>query len=175
MKKLKNLLKNNKGLFSLEAVIAMAAVLMVTALGISYFTYLTPRQVLTQEVHNLAQTAKIQGGLTNEISEPGNSDIKRFEKRMEEKGIDSSKIVVTAEATSKGSDEKRNVLGVEPLSEGTKENARYSPRNSKEIITVQVTIPAKTNFINVMSRYWTGKDSTLSDYKFTETIMSERW
>lgn len=176
LKKTKSILKRKKGSFSLEAVFAMAGILMITLLGISYFTYLIPRQMLTQEVHTLAQTAKIQGGLTDETSEPGKSDVERFKQRLSEKGFDPEKIIVEAVAENQLG-EKRSVVGVEPLSEGyiPESESLYSHRNSKEVITVYVTIPAKKNFVNAMSRYWSGEDSALGDYKFSETIISERW
>lgn len=168
--------KNEKGSFSIEAVIAMTVVLMVTFLGISYFTYLAPRQMITQDVHMLAQTAKIQGGLTDEFSEPGRSDVYRFKERMEAKGYNADDIVVTAKRVDVDGNEFP-ALGVEPLSENIEnyESVNYSRRNSKETITIHVTVPAKKNFINAMSRYFTGGNSGLSDYKFSETIMSERW
>ncbi len=180
MKKVKNLinrLKEKKGSFSLEAVWAMSGVLMITFLGISYFTYLVPRQMLTQEVHSLAQTAKIQGGLTDETSEPGSSDVERFKESLSEKGFDADHVTVTAEASKMVNDQKvvRNVMGAEPLSDGYVANSIYSHRDSKEVITVHVTIPAKMSFINAMTKYWTGHNSDLGDYEFSETIMSERW
>lgn len=170
--------ENQKGSFSIEAIIAMTGVLMVTFLGIAYFTYLVPRQMLTQEVHLLAQTAKIQGGLTDENSEPGSSDVERFLESMEAKGFDPSKVVIIATATAKDKTQ-RSVLGVEPLETGyvndkNKPN-HYSHRNSKEVIKIDVYIPAKMEFINAMSQYFADKDSGLHGYHFTETIMSERW
>lgn len=170
--------KKQKGSFSIEAAISTAVVLMVTFLGVSYFTYLMPRQVLTQEVHTLAQTAKIQGGLTTDITEPGNSDLGNFKDRLEDKGFDAKNITVEAVATLKdnaGNEHNRSVLGVEPLEQGYLDSSNYSHRNSKEVITVHVTIPAKKNFINAMTKFWTGENSHLSDYSFSETIMSERW
>lgn len=181
MKKILNrlkVIKEQKGAYAIEAAISMMLVLMVTFLGISYFTYLLPRQALTQEVHTLAQTAKIQGGLTTEITEPGNSDIERFKTRMKARGYDPDEITIEAKATSTdefGTEHQRSVLGVESLSVGYLDISAYSHRNSKEIIIVHVTVPAKKNFVNAMSQFFGGKDSTLTDYEFSEIIMSERW
>ena len=175
MRKIKNLfrcLRNERGSFSLEAIIAMSAVLMVTSLGIAYFTYLAPRQILTQEVHVLTQTAKIQGGLTTNQTDPGNGDVERFKERLAAKGFDADKITVEAYAEKDG--EVRDVIGVEPLSEGYLSVSKYSHRNSKEIITIRVTIPAKLQFLNAIKGYF-GSKNTHGNYVFTETIMSERW
>lgn len=179
MKKINKFFKNKKGSFSIEAVLAMSGLLMITFLGIAYFTYLVPRQMLTQEVHMLTQTAKIQGGLTAGNFTEADNDIQRFLDRMEEKGFDPNKINIKATVSSETNPIRDgvSVIGVEPLSDGYKEDSLYSHRNSKEIITIRVTIPANKNFINAMSKYWTGskEGTSLGDYKFTETIMSERW
>lgn len=172
--------KEKKGSTSIEALIAMFALLMVTFLGIAYFIYLVPRQTLTQEVHVLAQTAKIQGGLTNAMSEPGNSDVERFKKTIEDMGFDSSKVEVNATASytdSNGKTYERSVVGIEPLSQGylPEDSSYYSHRNSKETITIEVTIPPKRAFIDTMTSFWTGSKSSLGSYHFKETVMSERW
>lgn len=177
MKKIYKIFKSKSGSFSMEGVMVMAGILMITFLGIAYFTYLIPRQMLTQEVHILTQTAKIQGGLTAGNFEESDNDIQSFLERLEEKGYNSDKIEIQATVSSKTNPARDgvSVIGVEPLSYGYKEDSIYSHRNSKEIITIQVTIPSNRKFIDTMSKYWTGEESSLGDYRFTETIMSERW
>lgn len=177
MKKFFNKQKNKKGSISIEAVIAMSGILMITFLGIAYFTYLIPRQALTQEVHMLTQTAKIQGGLTDGSFVESDNDIQRFLDRIEEYGYDPGEVTIKATVSSEidPSRDGISVIGVEPLGTPPAEDSLYSRRNSKEIITIEVTIPANKKFINAMSEYWTGEESSLGDYRFKETIMSERW
>jgi|HigsolmetaAR206D_1030411.scaffolds.fasta_scaffold00003_61 hypothetical protein len=173
MERLKAFIEAKKGSFSLEAVIAMMFVLMLIWLGVAYYTYLTPRQVLTQEVHTLATTAKLQGGLTE-------SDIERFKDRLVEKGYvpkdKKDEIVVTAVAEDEAGN-KKNVTSVLPLSEGYNDDPNaYSHRGSKEIITVTAQIPAKIQFLKVMLSFWNSQpNEKMYDYTFQETVMSERW
>jgi len=173
MERLKAFIEAKKGSFSLEAVIAMMFVLMLIWLGVAYYTYLTPRQVLTQEVHNLATIAKLQGGLTE-------SDIERFKNRLVDKGYvpenKMNKIVVTAVAEDEYGNVK-NVTSVVPLSEGYNDDPNaYSHRNSKEIITVTAKIPAKIHFLKVMLNFWDNEPKeAMHEYTFQETVMSERW
>jgi len=157
----------------------MSAVLMITFLGIAYFTYLIPRQLITQEVQALTQIVKMQGGLTQ-------TDVLWFQERMEERGVDGENVTVLATAERRDLEgsviyDDRDVSNVEDLSteyvggERTASSLSYSPRDSKEVITVQVQVPSNNNFINAISRYWSGRGSNLGNYVFKETVMSERW
>ena len=170
--------RREDGSFSIEAVLGMSAILMITFLGIAYFTYLLPRQMITQEVQVLTQTAKMQGGFTH-------GDIEWFVERMEDRGIDGDEIEVESVAERRNAEGEmvyqRDVSQVEDLSVGFVGGDRhegslsYSPRNGKEVITIRVSVPSNNNFINAVSRYWSGDASSLGNYVFRETIMSERW
>lgn len=173
MRRFGDVFKSKRGSFSLEAVISMTFVLFLICLGVGYYTYMTLQQVLTQEVHTLATTAKLQGGLTEQ-------DVERFKDRLVDKGhIPADRrdeIAVIAIAEDEYGNEK-NVLGVLPLSEGYSDDPNaYSHRGSKEIITVTARIPAKVNVLRAMLRFWdTDIKEGMEYYVFQETVMSERW
>lgn len=173
MKRIQSFLKNNRGSFSLEAVISMMFLLFLIWLGVAYYTYMTPQQVLTQEVHALATTAKLQGGLTD-------LDVERFKDRLIEKGYvpedKRDEIIITAVAEDEYGNEK-TVLPVLPLSEGYSDDPHaYSHRGSKEIITVTAKIPAKIHFLKVVLNIWDSEPTEgMYHYVFQETVMSERW
>lgn len=181
MKQLKVLIKkiqNPQGFFTLEAIIATAGLLMITFLFIAYFVYLVPRQSISPYVHTLAQAAKIQGGITDESSEPGNSDVERFLKEMKKMGFDSERIqikVSTTRLNENGKEVEVSLVGVEPLKEGYKEHSLYSHRNSKELIKVEVIVPSDRSMVDGMVRFFGKQNSGLKDYYFKETVMSERW
>lgn len=175
-KRMIELIRNRKGSFSLEAVVAMMFVLMLIYLAISYYVYLVPRQSMTQEVHTLATISKIQGGLTFE-------DVEEFKNRLVEKGyveedkMDEIEVTAVAKGKVNGHEYEKDVIGVEPLSEGylPHDESSYSHRNSKEIITIQVKIPAKIRLLAGISNFWGSDTSGLKYYHFEEIVMSERW
>lgn len=163
-----NRLKKNDGFISIESVIAMSFVLFFLTLFISIFAYTMPRIMLEKEVQALAQTAKIQGGLTSETSEPGNSDIQKFIDNLVAMGYDEEDISISAKTIYNN----QNAIGVTPISQtGT----NYIKRNSKDLIEIVVTVKADKNLFTAPLRFF-GLDNSLSGvYTIREVVGSERW
>jgi hypothetical protein len=166
--KLRNLFKNKKAFVSIEAIIATSTALMVVLVAIGFFTLIYPRVMLQMETHNLAQKAKIQGGLTNEISQPVDSDIALFKKRLVELGYDESQIEITA-TTKPGN---INAIGVTPLKDG---GSNYIKRDSKELIHIVIRVPANTSIKAPLGFFGNDGSNINEKYTIVETVMSERW
>ena len=166
MKRLKGFL-NKKGFVSIEAIIATTTALMVVLVAIGFFTLIYPRVMLQIETHNLAQKAKIQGGLTTVISQPVDSDVELFLKRMEDIGYEREDVKITA-TTKPGN---YNALGVTPLYEG---GSNYVKRDSKEMIHIVIEVPANTS-INAPLGFFNSDSKANEKYRVVETVMSERW
>ncbi|PLS15026.1 hypothetical protein CVD28_24410 [Bacillus sp. M6-12] len=165
---LRKVVKNKKGFVSIEAIIAMSSALMVILLAIGFFTLIFPRIMLQTEVHDLAQKAKIQGGLTNSISQPVDSDIEQFKDRLVQLGYDRNSIEVTA-TTKPGN---LNAVGVTPLHDG---GSNYIKRDSKEMIQITVRVPANTSIKAPLSFFGDDGSNVADKYTLVETVMSERW
>ncbi|MFJ8528560.1 hypothetical protein [Bacillus sp. NPDC094106] len=162
------LLRRKSGFVSIEAVVSMSAILAVVFLGIGFISYMYPKLMIEKEVHILAQKAKVQGGLTNEQSEPINSDLEVFYKKMEERGYKRENIQVTAKTVTYGI----NCIGVTPVNgEGTS----YMKRDSKDPIEVTVSLPANKSGLLGPFAFFSYKDKTGNQYIFKETVLSERW
>lgn len=160
---------NKKGFISIEALISMVAVMFVVLLSIGFYGYMHPKIMLEKEVQVLAQKAKVQGGLTNEVSQPGgNSDIEIFKNSLKDKGFDINKIEITAK-TNPGN---YSVIGVSPInSTGT----NYLKRDSKELMVISVKVPANRDGIIAPLNYFNISGGPNEYYYITETVMSERW
>lgn len=165
---LRSLFKNRKGFVSIEAIIATSTALMVVLIAIGFFTMIYPRVMLQMETHNLAQKAKIQGGLTNEISQPVDSDIELFKNRLVQLGYDKDKIEITA-TTKPGN---INAIGVTPLKDS---GSNYVKRESKELIHIVIRVPANTSIKAPLSFFGNNGSSVTEKYTIVETVMSERW
>ena len=133
MKKIK--LNNKEGFISIETIIAMSSILFFFIFFIAIFAYNMPRISLEKEVQSLAQIAKIQGGLTDETSEPGKSDIKRFKDDLKAMGYEDSDIQIYAKTLNS----KQNAIGVTPISSN---GTNYVKRDSKELIELVVKVKA---------------------------------
>ncbi|WP_144536488.1 hypothetical protein [Bacillus thuringiensis] len=161
-------LKKQKGFVAIEAVVAMSAILAVVFLGIGFISYMYPKLTLEKEVHLLAQKAKVQGGLTNIQSEPINSDLEVFYKKMQEKGYKKEDIKVIAQTYTN----KLNCIGVTPING---QGSNYIKKDSKDPIEITVTLPAnKKGLLGVFS-FFNYNDKSSNVYIFKETVMSERW
>lgn len=141
--------------------------MMVILIAIGFFTLIYPRIIIQTETHTLAQKAKIQGGLTNELSQPVDSDVELFKDRLVKLGYERDQIEITATTV----DSNVNALGVTPL---YGEGANYIKRDSKELIQIIVQVPANTSITAPLSFF---KNDTPVSKKHTivETVMSERW
>ena len=82
MKNFLRKISEKKGFVSIETIIALSWVIFFFLLFVSIYAYNAPRIMLEKEVQNLAQIAKIQGGLTDPTSETVNSDITKFKKNL---------------------------------------------------------------------------------------------
>lgn len=165
---IRKLIKNKRGFVSIEAIIATSTALMVVLVAIGFFTLVYPRVMLQMETHNLTQKAKIQGGLTNEISQPIDSDIALFKDRLAQLGYDKSQIEITA-MTKPGN---LNAIGVTPL-KGSGSN--YIKRESKELIHIVIRVPANTSIKAPLSFFGNDGSNVVEKYTIVETVMSERW
>lgn len=161
-------IRDKKGFVSVETVIAMSFVLFFFILFVSIFAYTVPRISLEKEVQHLAQTAKIQGGLTDETSEPNNSDIKRFTDTLVSMGYEADGITVTAK-TINGN---KNAIGVTPL----KSNGdNYIKRDSKDLIEIVVKVKADKNLFTAPLKFFGLNNSISGEYVIREVVGSERW
>ena len=164
----KKLLKEKKGFVAIEAVISMSMVLGMILLVIGFFTLLYPRIMLSIDIHELASTAKIQGGLTDQTSQPVNSDVAVFKQQLAQAGYDPSTISVAVTTIPSG----LNALGVTPLNQP---GSNYIHRDSKELIKVTVSVPANTYIDGPLKLIGVNGGSGISQYTVSETVMSERW
>jgi hypothetical protein len=164
---LRKLMKNKKGFVSIEAILATSTALMVVLVAIGFFTLIYPRVMLQMETHNLAQKAKIQGGLTTAITQPVDSDIEQFMKRMMELGYERDDVEITA-TTKPGN---YNAIGVTPLQVA---GSNYVKRDSKEMIHIVIRVPANTS-IKAPLGFFRNDTPVNEKYTIVETVMSERW
>lgn len=162
-------IKNKKGFVAIEAVIILSGVMFFILLFISILTYNYPRIMLEKEVQILAQTAKIQGGLTDITSQNVNSDIEVFKDRMEQMGYNRDEVVIAAK-TIQGN---LNAIGVTPINDSTGDN--YIKRDSKEFIEITVTIPSSENVLKSPLKYFGMKNALSGKYVIREVVGSERW
>lgn len=163
---MKKILSKN-GFISIEAILSTILALMVVLVSIGFFTTIYPRIVLQLETRNLAQIAKIQGGLTDISSEPEGSDIEVFKDKLAKFGYDRNKIEVQA-FTNPGN---KNAMGITPLE---KNGNNYIKRGSGETIYIKIKVPANTSIKAPLS-YFKAQSSAVEEYKVLETVMSERW
>lgn len=164
-----NYLKSKKGFVSIEAVISMVAVIFVVLLAIGFFGYMHPKIMFEKDVQILAQKAKVQGGLTDETSEPGgNSDIEIFKKSLEDRGFDVSKVEITAK-TKPGN---YSVIGVTPLNSS---GNNYLKRDSKELMVITAKIPANRGGLMAPLKFFGIVGGLNEYYCISEAVMSERW
>lgn len=166
MRRMKAIL-NKKGFVSIEAIFSTAFALMVILVAIGFLTLIVPRSLLQIETHNLAQKAKLQGGLTTVVSQPVDSDVELFLQRMEEIGYKREDVKITA-TTKPGN---YDALGVTPLYQG---GSNYVKRDSKEMIHIVIEVPANTSITAPLG--FLRSDAKVNDkYRIVETVMSERW
>lgn len=165
---MKKYIKSEKGFVSIEAIVSMTAILFTVLVAIGIYGYLHPKIMLEKEVQTLAQKAKIQGGLTDITSQPVNSDIEIFKKRLAEKGYDTSKVSVEVVTDQTN----RNCVGVTPIGET---GNTYLRRDSEEMMIITVTIPARTQGLIAPLRYFGINGGVSKNYYIRETVMSERW
>ena len=163
-----NKLKNRKGFVAIEAVIVMSGVLFLLILFISFLSYTLPKVMLEKEVQALAQTAKIQGGLTNNTSQPVNPDIELFKDNLAKHGYNRDEIVIEAKTIPSG----MNAIGVTPLNES---GTNYIRRDSKELIEITISIPADKSLFNEPLKFFGVKNTLSGVYTFKEVVGSERW
>lgn len=165
-KNLKNNIFNKDGYIGVEATIIMPFVLIFLLMFISLIVYQYPKIMLEQEVQYLAQTAKIQGGLTDEYSEPFGSDIDKFKDRIEKRGFNRDEIEVIARTV----DGHVNAIGVTPIN-STGDN--YIKRNEKELIEIIVRVTPVQTFDGPLAFF--GSSGALSKpYVIREVVGSER-
>lgn len=160
--------RNNKGFIAVESIIAVSALLFFFVLFVSFLTYTVPKISLEKEVQNLAQIAKKQGGLTDKISEPTNSDIEVFKDTLGKMGYDKTKIIIVAKTIPSG----QVATGVTPL-DGSGNN--YIKRDSKELMEILISIPADKTVFNAPAKFFGIKNVVSGVYTFREVVGSERW
>lgn len=168
MRKILMSIKNTKGFVAVETIIVMSGVLFFFLLFISIVTYHVPRIMLEKEVQWLAQTAKIQGGLTDKTSQPTNSDVELFKDRLEEMGYDRDSITITAKTIPSGI----NAIGVTPINQT---GSNYIKRDSKEYIEITVVIPSDMNLFSSPLHFFGLKTEEKNYYVIKEVVGSERW
>lgn len=165
-------LKNEKGFMSIEAIMAMATILMIVLLGVGLFTYMMPRQAIEEEVHLLGRTAKMQGGLTD-------GDVNQFKENMKKRGmvedenLDDVKVTLNLETTAGEpfplEGYNQDMVGKSPIPRGfgKEQVGQYA------VMKVRVEVPAnKAGLSGAMSFF--GGDEDLPDaYVFSERVMSE--
>lgn len=160
-------IKNKKGFISIEAIYSLVLVMMVIFVAVGFFSYMYPKIAIEKQVHLLAEKAKIQGGLTDETSQPVNSDISEMLDTLEGLGFDKEDIKITA-TTDPGD---RDVIGVTPIDQ---EGDNYVKRNSKEVIVISVTYPSN-KFIAGPLKYFKVSSEKLRTQTIQQSVLSERW
>lgn len=161
-------LKNTKGFVAVETIIVMSGVLFFFILFISVVSYNIPRIMLEKEVQFLAQTAKIQGGLTDKVSQPTNSDIELFKDRLQRMGYDRNSITITAKTIPSN----MSAIGVTPLNQN---GSNYIKRDSKEHIEITVVIPSDRSLFSSPLNFFGLKQRAQNYYVIREVVGSERW
>lgn len=172
IKEIKNKLinSNKKGFISIEAIISSVAILMCIYLAIGFFIMIYPRLALEKEVHALAQKAKIQGGLTDETSQPLNSDIEEFKNSLVKLGYKKDSIEIEAKTELGGN----SIIGVTPINEP---GDNYLKRDSKDKMRIAIRVPSE-QFIQGPLKFFRIPSISTNKLKYnviTETVMSERW
>lgn len=164
---IRNNIKNKKGFISIEAIYSLVLVMMVIFVAVGFFGYMYPKIAVEKQVHLLAEKAKIQGGLTDETSQPVNSDISEMLETLEGLGFDKNDITITA-TTTPGN---KNVIGVTPIDQ---EGDNYIKRNTKETINISVTYPSN-KFIAGPLKYFKVSSEKLKTQTIKQSVLSERW
>lgn len=137
----------------------MTAFLIFLILALSLCAYQVPKLRLENQVQALAQTAKIQGGLTDNKTVPGNvDDISKFLNVLEQEGFNKDTVKISLQTT----DGKINGIGVAPLSDS---QGFYIPRALLDPMVLKVTVQPKIKRI-----MW----YEMPNYTFVETVSSER-
>lgn len=160
------------GFVAIETVIALGVAMLIILLFLGFWLYLYPRVALEKEVHNLAQQAKVTGGLTN-------SQVTEFAQRMDDVGYSINSLTVsTSDNPVADTSQYNGLVNVYPKGgvDGSCSMTGYQnyvkrTSSSKIIITVKVDsnmfIKGPLSVFKVLS--------TLSDvYVVSETVMSER-
>lgn len=168
MKNFLRKISEKKGFVSIETIIALSWVIFFFLLFVSIYAYNAPRIMLEKEVQNLAQIAKIQGGLTDPTSEPVNSDITKFKKNLKVMGYEEEDITISAKTITGN----QNAIGVTPINQtGT----NYIKRDSKDLIEIVVIIKANNNLFTAPMNFFGLSNKISGQYTIREVVGSERW
>ena len=157
--------KHKKGFISIEAVIALVALIFIILLFVGFYVYQYPCTVLENRVHDLAQQAKITGGLTS-------AQVTDFNKELQSMGYKS-----TVKAYVAGTD--RVALNVAPRDTAyvtCTNTAIYNPfirRDSTAKIVIVATVKANDGTIKGPIKWFQAK-MLPDNYVISETVMSER-
>lgn len=168
MKTILKKIKGKSGFVSIETIIALSWVVFFFLLFVSIYAYNMPRIMLEKEVQHLAQTAKIQGGLTDSTSEPVNSDITRFTENLIAMGYDEDDISISAKTITGN----QNAIGVTPINQS---GSNYIKRDSKDLIEIIVVIKAKKNLFTAPLNFFGLSNKISGQYTIREVVGSERW
>ena len=160
-------IKQTKGFMSIEAVMGATLILMIVLAGVWFTTYLYPRILLSQEVHSLAQIAKVQGGSTDETTEGENSDVERFKVMLGERGYNAEQIIIECRTET-----NQSCLGAGPRLET---GGHYISRDSKDYMYLVVSIPTKISFFEGVFGFFNVENTLPRNYVFKEVVLSERW
>lgn len=153
--------KKKDGFVAIETIFSLVPVVIFILILIGMFAIMYPRIMLQYEVGSLTQTAKVQGGLTND-------DTQRFLDRMDRIGYDSGDVSITAFTEPSG----YNLVGVTPIGE---DGDNYLRRDSDELIVVQIEIPRKRGITAPLSAIGSSNADVLETHVVTESVRSERW
>lgn len=156
-------LKTTDGSFSIEAVLAMANVLIIFMMIIGFYTFINPYTILNRDVHALATLAQRQGGLTDE-------DVEQFKERLNAYGfVDPQKgdIEVYAQTIN-----EVEAIGIDGFGEA---GTNYIKRDSKDFIVLAVSVPSYGDYLTSVFRVMgMGGQKAPDRYLFKETFLSER-
>lgn len=180
-------IKENNGVYTIEAIVGGSAILMLLLLFVGIISYQLPKIQLQKDVQILAEKCKIQGGLTNKASydikyniseedrkkvneDKNSNDIDVFYDLLKQQGFDIQNVKISLK-TKKSN---KNAIGVKPIGIENINNCSYIKRNPNDLMILNVEVPKKSNIINSPLRFF-GIDKHLSNYSFREVVMSERW
>lgn len=152
-------IKNCRAFVAVETIISMSVFLLVLIFVILLCSYQIPKMGLENETQTLAETAKMQGGLTDSNSTgTTNNDIDNFLNSLQKKGFDKNKVQISLKTINS----KTNAIGVAPIGSTS---SSYIKRSSLDPMVLTVTIQPK---IKKILFYET------QDYTFSEKFISER-
>lgn len=158
-------MNNKDGFISLETVISLTALYMIFFLFLGMFVYITPIVTMPTYLYSLSNSARLQGGLTED-------DIAAFKETINNNynyiNSNNLKDAIAIEAkTIPSNDDVSNI-------ELDNESLFYASRQHNEVIVVKASIPSNTFFFQGVFNYFNIFNIN-NNYAFRQVVASERF